>query len=355
MKLLSENLKKEKSSIRNFSQLLNPWQIIKPEDDTGIDLIVWPYVGKDENRPDERQLFVQMKSTSDISLVNDSEVSMQLQTEHIQGWKKLDIPVVVVLNELNTNTFYFAWARDVVLKLDQKNQKVVFSDKFSGTDCESVKLYILRKLYPLKVIDRAYAFTPSGGASTIFSCDAVKGIENFEFEAILKFVDGLKDEFEDDERVYKLQQIALLDPNKNIEVCFRLAMLYIKRKEQKSAINEMRKILVAGTWPDILRANIIISVLNENNSDLLTRVEDWRFAFYVEFQFGWFKDHCEVSLDGNTIKLELIDDCYSIFPDVAFNEIAIHRIQAGAMSWLDIRCGLFLDGKVLRHHSVRFS
>jgi Domain of unknown function (DUF4365) len=162
MKLLSKNLKKEKSSILNFGQLLYPWQVFPPEDDTGIDLMVWPYVGEDENRPDERQLFVQMKSTSNLVLVDGRKAYMSLQTEHIQGWLKLAIPVVVVLNDLKTNTFYFAWIPDVVLKPYQKNQNIFFSDKFSGTDSEGAKFYILRKLYPLKVIDRAYALTPSG-------------------------------------------------------------------------------------------------------------------------------------------------------------------------------------------------
>lgn len=119
MKLIPEELIKEKRSTINLRQVLMPWQVFAPEDDTGIDLIVWPYTGDKERSPDNRQVYVQLKSTTrDLSTLPIA--SLSIDVEHIIGWKNLVCHVVLILNDLNNDSFYFCWISDIDVIEKQK-------------------------------------------------------------------------------------------------------------------------------------------------------------------------------------------------------------------------------------------
>ena len=72
MKHIHKTMKMEDESISNFDQLLLPWKLEKLERDIGIDLMMCPLIGTNEDEASEKLILVQMKSTRKNNIKNRS-------------------------------------------------------------------------------------------------------------------------------------------------------------------------------------------------------------------------------------------------------------------------------------------
>ncbi|GGD45838.1 hypothetical protein GCM10011514_07300 [Emticicia aquatilis] len=115
--VISSHLKEAKSK-RDFEALVEPWTTSWNFKDYGIDVFVGTttrHTLKDEHyRNDNKYFAVQLKSTERIKIQGDSIV-FKIETKKIIEWFRTNIPVMLVLEDLETDIFYYIWINDSLI------------------------------------------------------------------------------------------------------------------------------------------------------------------------------------------------------------------------------------------------
>lgn len=351
MKLLPEELKKQKLSIDNFTRLLRPWQVYKPEDDTGIDLQVWPYIGSTEAEPATRQFLVQMKSTTRLPKGYSERPSIPLETEHISGWKQLQMNVLIVLNDLVNETFYFVWDDEISYDPSYKTKSVQLSGPWQQDDSQKVRNSILRKIYPLAVAATNYQLDPEGRISKTVETEWQYGHSTLDESAIIDFANLQAKELLIDEEIDALERHTNNDPS-NQHLRIKICHLYIAKGDYKNALYTARKILRIGMSNALHHAQIIVKVINANDLNTLKEYAVWSFAYYFKFVPPVNHTEVEVRFDDQVVPIRIGPDGLFIFPPVLFKRLELKRIGGDRAFSATLLCGLLTNGKLLDQYSV---
>lgn len=139
MTKLTEKKRLEKKSNRKFESLLDPWECMKPEHDTGIDYYIHPY--RDGNKLDQCVFLVQLKSTN--SEIKEKKISIDIK--HVKQWREMQHFVMLARYYNNEDSFYFTWIHKTEIK-DQNSQTIYLPHKLDDSNKETVKRQILLEL-----------------------------------------------------------------------------------------------------------------------------------------------------------------------------------------------------------------
>ncbi|WP_404373716.1 DUF4365 domain-containing protein [Kytococcus sedentarius] len=111
----------ETESRRAFERTLpHSWASHAPENDYGIDLSV--DITNSENVVTGEVFKVQLKATA-----NQTRPSVRVKNSHLEYWRSLDSPVLLVLYTSATQTLYYVWAHSIPIG-DHKSTSVTFNN-----------------------------------------------------------------------------------------------------------------------------------------------------------------------------------------------------------------------------------
>lgn len=117
----------ENASQREFESLIDPFFVPSwNQKDYGIDATVELASFNDDKGtavPEGKNFHIQLKSIEKIAL-KSGQISYSVDVEKINYWYGCNLPVMFVLYDVSSNTFYFLWIDDSLISyLDQVNAK----------------------------------------------------------------------------------------------------------------------------------------------------------------------------------------------------------------------------------------
>jgi hypothetical protein len=272
----------EKESINGFRSLLEPWQVYPPEDDIGIDLEVWPYVGEGQNEPSEMRFLVQMKSTRKHKLGTKKGVCMSFETEHLIGWKRQKDNVLVVLNDLNKKIFHHFWVDEVEFNGKLSSNTVYFSDSCTYEERIRLKSDILAKLYPPEIVSKRTKINPNGSITYTGESKVMHGNSNKYPHMLMELAEEMKKEIAIDESIGEINDMLLDDP-KNTDLMFNLAFCYLEKKDFTQTLFVLKRVLKHGIYRSKLLAKVLMKIINDHNNELLDNPRSLTFGHYIQF------------------------------------------------------------------------
>lgn len=129
----------EKKSIHDFKNILYPWTVTKPEDDTGIDLYIQP-LHKD-GKPTNSFFKAQLKSEGKLGNCKPKESG--LSVKHLEQWINSNVPVMLAKYYIEEETMYYIWInKNISIKQNQKTQTIYFSEKLTSVSKQDILNYL---------------------------------------------------------------------------------------------------------------------------------------------------------------------------------------------------------------------
>jgi hypothetical protein len=261
MKITSNN-KREEESKNEFRRIFSPWQSVKPEQDTGIDLWVQPFItnsNTNEDIPLERMFQVQVKSTADLThKLKDGGLSYQIDLEHLVQWKSFETIVMLAVYYIPDACFYYIWIDDSFILPTVANPTLRLYKKFSYSERDAIKLDVIKYLLPPKmsmhydkITENSLKIEPTAVLSFKHKIDE-KELDYYTQKALEK-INVIK-------AIAELKNI-LFNEQKNIKARLQIAWLYARIEENIPAKDEL--LLLINNLKSV-EAKIILNMLNKN-------------------------------------------------------------------------------------------
>lgn len=222
-------------------------------------------------------------------------------------------------------------------------------------DTENLKSYILRKVYPVKIIKKSYSINADGSPGIVASLGELKGIANASQLDLEKIIPEINKDISDFQRLMRLQEAQTQMPNRAHEFSYEICGIHLRSNDTKNAVAEIAKVANGSNYAESVRAKIILSAINESDESLLSIYSDWKSALYFQFERNTARQNVDIVFDGKSIKLEIIDGSIVVFPDIEFKEVKFNVSEFREFGRIKIRMGLYINSRIIKRHSVEFN